>query len=465
MNNYMSKKKANSKETKQTTSKTAKQPAKKTVKKEGTKITRLRGIKDVAFNDYRYWELILKKVKDLSNVYGFKNVEIPVLEREDLYEKVFGKDDEFFAKKLYSFTDKNKERVSIRPVATPSLARLYLEQSLNELEKAVKFSWTGPVFRFEKPQSGQYRQFHQFNLEVFGEENPVADFMLIMIAYKFFSELQIGTQVQINHMGCSECRAEYLDKLKKYLRSKKSKACVDCKKQINTSPLQIFNCDKDCCAELKQDAPPIVDFLCEKCQANFTLILEYLDEVDVPYNLNPCLVRELNYYNYGPVYEFWDLDENGEAYPGFNLGGGGRFDNLVASIGGKETPACGFSLGLERTLLKMKKNNIPIDGKEENVIFLAQLGEQARRRMLILFEEFRKAGYTVKQAFIKNSLKEQLEEAEEYGAKLSLILGQKEVNDKTVLIRDMESGNQEVVDYKKVHNEVEKRLQNGESKK
>ncbi len=424
-----------------------------------SKVTRLRGMKDINFNDYKYWDLILKKAGDLSRSFGFQRVEIPILEKQELYEKILGAESSFFTKEIYCFTDKSKEKIALRPAGTPGLARVYLEYGLFNLKQPVKISWLGPVFRFEKTQSGKYRQFYQFNLEFYGEENPVADFLLIMIAYKFFSELQINTQVQINTWGCEECRGEYLNKLKKYYRGKKSKLCADCKEKLNKYPLELFKCDKDSCKELREEAPPVVDFLCEECQNNFTKILEYLDEMEIPYNLNPVLVKDLDYYNHGPVFEFWDMDEEG-SQEGFSLGGGGRFNKLVESLRGKTTPACGFSLGLERTLLKMKKHNIPIDGEEENVIFLTQLGEQARRKMLLLFEELRKSGFKVKQSFTKDSLKEQLEEAGELGAKISLILGQKEVNDNTILIRDMESGNQEVIDYNKVKPEIEKRLEN-----
>jgi len=428
--------------------------------KRNKRIARLRGMKDITFNDYKYWDLILKKANDLSQAFSFQRIEIPVLEREELYQRVFDSESGFFSNDIYSFTDKSRDRVVLRPSATPGIARSFLEYGFYNLEQPIRISWVGPVFRFEKTQTGKYRQFNQFNLEIYGEENPVADFLLIKIAYSFFSELQIGTQVQVNSWGCVNCRSEYLDKLKKYFRNKKSKLCADCRKKVNKTPLEIFNCEKDDCLEVVQEAPPIVDFLCDKCQADFTKILEYLDEVEIPYNLNPFLVKDVDYYNYGPVFEFWDLDDNGEVYKGFNLGGGGRFNDMIEKLGGEPTPACGLSIGLEKTLLKMKKNNIPIDKDRENVIFLAQLGEQARKKIFGLFEELRKSGFKVRQSFTRDSLKDQLDEAVRIGAKFSFILGQKEVNDDTILLRDMESGNQEIIDYKKVKTELSKRLKN-----
>ncbi|MCD4693757.1 histidine--tRNA ligase [bacterium] len=428
--------------------------------KRNKRIARIRGMKDITLNYYNYWDLILKKANDLSQVFSFQKIEIPVLEREELYQRIFDFESGFFSNDIYSFTDKGRDRVVLRPSATPGIARSFLEYGFYNLEQPIKISWLGPVFRFEKTQTGKYRQFNQFNLEIYGEPNPVADFLLIKIAYSFFSELQIGTQVQVNSWGCVNCRSDYLDKLKKYLRNKKSKLCADCRKKINKTPLEIFNCEKDDCLEIVQEAPPIVDSLCDKCQVDFTKILEYLDEVEIPYNLNPFLVKDVDYYNYGPVFEFWDLNDNGEVYKGFSLGGGGRFNDMIEKLGGDPTPACGFSIGIEKTLLKMKKNNIPIDKDRGDVIFLAQLGEQARKKILGLFEELRKSGFKVRQSFTRDSLKDQLDEAGRVGAKFSLILGQKEVNDNTILLRDMESGNQEIIDYKKVKTELDKRLKN-----
>src|SRR6056297_847116 len=190
-------------------------PATTSGKKAGrdNKVSRLRGMKDITFNDYKYWDLILKKAHDLAGAFSFQNIEVPALERQDLYEKSLEAENSFLNNEIYTFTDKNRDKAALRPSATPGLARAYLEYGLYNLRQPVKFSWTGPVFRQEKTQSGKYRQFHQFNLEIYGEDNPISDFLLIMIAYRFFSELQIGTQVQINSWGCEECRAEYLEKL------------------------------------------------------------------------------------------------------------------------------------------------------------------------------------------------------------------------------------------------------------
>ncbi len=422
--------------------------------------SKLRGMKDVLFDEYRYWDLVIAKAADLARVYGFKRIDTPVLEPLSLYERASGGTSDIIIKEMYSFVDKGGERVALRPELTPGLTRAYIEHGMFNLPQPVKMFALGPVFRHDKPQSGRFRQHSQFDLEMFGEASPVADAQLILIAYNFFKELQIETQIQINSIGCKECRKEYLGKLAAFYkeRGRRAKLCFDCKKRLIKNPLRLLDCKEEKCAEIKADAPQIVDSLCDACRNHFIKVLEYLDELDVPYNLNPFLVRGLDYYN-GTVFEIWPAD-SAEGRQS-SLGGGGRYDDLVELMGGRPTPACGFGLGIERAIMKIKEKNIPLKEDVDKIVFVAQLGEQARRKTFALFEELRRAGLNVRQSFTRDSLKAQLEEANRMGAKFSLILGQKEMLDGTILIRDMESGIQEVVDYKKVRTEIEKRLNNG----
>jgi histidyl-tRNA synthetase len=488
------------------------QAGEKETKRKGYRsFSRLRGMKDILFEEYKYWDLVINKASNLAKIYGFKRIDTPVLENFGLYERSTGKNTDIVTKEMYSFMDKNGEKVAIRPEATPGLVRAYIEHGMFNLPQPVKMFWLGPLFRHEKPQSGRLRQHAQFDLEIFGEESSVADVLLILIAYNFFRELQISTQIQINSIGCRECRKEYMEKLVEFYRErgKRSKLCDDCKKRLVKNPLRLLDCKEERCVEIRADAPQIVDSLCDDCRNHFVKVLEYLDELDVPYNLNPFLVRGLDYYN-RTVFEFWPEDDdqdrsaesamlmdeqalqsshaNGraggqEGKPSegatpaggqagrpseaagrqSSLGGGGRYDDLVEDMGGRPTPACGFGIGIERVILKIKEKNIPLKKDTEDSIFLAQLGEQARRKAFILFEELRRAGFNARQAFTKDSLRAQLEEADRVGAKFSLILGQKEIIDGTILIRDMESGIQEVVDYKKVISKIEKKLENGKT--
>lgn len=440
--------------------KTQKSGIKEKEKKYNILFSRLKGMKDVLFDEYKYWDLVIKKATELARVYGFRRMETPVLEDTKLYERATGKGSDIVTKEMYTFIDKNGERISLRPEATPSLVRAYIEHGMFNLPQPVKMFWLGPIFRHEKPQAGRYRQSHQLDLEIFGEEAPIADVLLILIAYNFFCELQVNVQIQINSIGCEECQKEYLSKLLEFYkeRGRRSKLCGDCKKRLIRNPLRLLDCKEEKCIEAREEAPQIVDYLCDSCREHFIKVLEYLDELDISYNLNPYLVRGLDYYN-RTVFEIWSVEgEEGLAQGKSALGGGGRYDGLVKYMGGRPAPACGFALGIERIITKIKEKNIPLKKEEGDLIFLAQLGEQARRKAFILFEELRRAGFRIRQAFTKDSLKAQLEEANRIGAKFSLILGQKEVMDGTILLRDMDSGIQEIVNQKRIKEEIEKKL-------
>lgn len=444
---------------------TNKKTEKKNKAKKPNKYSRLRGMKDILFDEYRYFDLVIKKASDLAAVYSFKRIETPILERLELYERSTGKETDIVSKEMYSFVDKGGDKVALRPEATPGLVRAYIEHGMFNLPQPVKMFWLGPLFRHEKPQSGRLRQHTQFDLEIFGEASPMADAQLIIVAYNFFKELQLDVQVQINSLGCPECREEYIKKLTEYYRGrgKRVKLCSDCKRRFTRNPLRLLDCKEKQCQEVMSEAPQIVDFLCDDCKNHFIRVLEYLDELDIPYNLNPFLVRGLDYYT-RTVFEFTPVEEKEDETTmrrQISLGGGGRYDNLVEKMGGRPTPACGFGIGLERVILKIKEKNIPLTIKKEDIIFIAQLGDQARRKCLKLFEEMRRGGYKVREAFTKDSLKAQLEVANKIGAKYTLILGQKELLDGTIIIRDMDSGSQEVIDYKKIYPELNKRLENG----
>ncbi|MBI2459893.1 MAG: histidine--tRNA ligase [Parcubacteria group bacterium] len=440
-------------------------------------ISRLRGVKDILPDEHKYWSLVVKKAAELSRAYGFKRMDTPVLESLELYERSSGRASDIVTKEMFSFVDKNGEKIALRPEATPGIVRSYIEHGLFNLPQPVKLFWLGPVFRHDKPQAGRFRQFSQFDLENIGEASPVADAELMAIAYYFFSELQLEVIIQINSVGCAVCRKEYLVKLENFYkeRGRRTKLCQTCKKRLVKNPLRLLDCKEKRCQEMAIGAPQLVDSLCEDCRNHFIKVLEYLDELNIPYNLNPTLVRGLDYYN-RTVFEIWPAfadppdrsvreragDSAGKPVEEQSrqnaLGGGGRYDGLVEYLGGRPTPACGFGIGVERVILKIKEKNIPLRDEEKGDLFLAHLGDQARRKIMVLFEELRKNGFKVRQAFAKDSLKSQLEMANQAGVKYTLILGQKEIMDGTILIRDMESGLQEVVDYKKVSAEIEKRL-------
>lgn len=442
--------------------KTSKPEIKTPRSRKAKSFSRLRGMKDVLPDDLKYWDLVKKKAGDLAKFYGFKQIDTPVMEDLELYERSTGKTSDIVTKEMYSFVDKGGNRVALRPEATPSIVRAYIEHGMINQPQPVNFYWFGPVFRHDKPQSGRLRQFTQINLESIGEASSVTDAQMIAIAYNFFRELQIEVIMQVNSIGCPECRKEYHEKLLEYYkeRGRRAKLCNDCKKRLVKNPLRLLDCKEKGCSELASGAPQVVDSLCNECRDHFIKVLEYLDEMDIPYNLNPKLVRGLDYYT-KTVFEVWpaETDDDPKEFGRQSaLAAGGRYDGLVEFMGGQPTPGCGFAIGVERVIIKIKENNIPIKDNSRPDLFLAQLGEAAKRKAMVFFEELRRAGYSARQSFTKDNLKAQLETANRLGVRYCLILGQKEIMDGTIIIRDMESGNQEIVDYKKIIGEIDKRL-------
>lgn len=424
---------------------------KKTIKK----TNRLLGMKDVLPNEHYYLSILLDKAKELAELYSFSAIKTPVMENLNLYKKStrVGSDKDF-----YNIEAEKNETAVLRPELTQGILRSYFENNLDQNEEVARLFSIGPIFRKEKLQSGRYRESTQFNLEIIGEEKPMAEALLISLISNFLKELNISAQVQVNSLGDLDCRKEYNSKLLKFCkeRGKRTKLCVNCKKSLSKNLLALFDCKNDECLEVMSQAPQIADHLSEESQKHFKKVLEYLDELNIDYNFNPYLVRGLSYYN-DTVFEFWPINEEGEAQGKLALAGGGRFDTLTSTIGGRLKPAVGIALGLERVLTKAKDSLKP-KPREEDLVFLAQLGEQAKIKSILLFEELRKEGFLVRQSFTIDSLKTQVEEANKLEAKVTLIMGKKEVMDETIIMRDMESGVQEIIAYKKIKDKLKKKI-------
>jgi len=434
----------------------------------------LRGFKDILPSEQKYWNLIREKAESLSLTYGFERIDLPILEETALFVRSVGKETDIVEKEIFTFTDRGGESICLRPEATASAVRAYINHGMLNLPQPVKLYYIGPMFRYDRPQSGRYRQFNQFGLEALGDFNPVLDAQIIIMCFNFFKELGIESNVQINSIGCPGCRKEYKTQLINYYKTQKSGLCEDCKNRISKNPLRLLDCKEYRCQAIAEDAPQIVDWLCDDCKNHFVKVLEFLDELEIPYNLNPYLVRGLDYYT-KTVFEIWPgigqnsaSDENGaEQAAGKDaagkkaqsaLGGGGRYDNLVELLGGRPTPAVGCSIGIERTILKIKELGKDVPSQESPDIFIAQLGEAAKRKALVLFESLRNEGFKIAESFSKDGLKNQLDNANKLGVKYALILGQKELSEGTILLRDMEGGIQETINYNKIIKELRKRL-------
>ncbi|MFH1047749.1 MAG: histidine--tRNA ligase [Patescibacteria group bacterium] len=413
----------------------------------------LRGMKDILPQEQKYWRFINRVAESLAQAYGFERIDTPVLEATSLFTRSVGTQTDVVEKEMFSFQDRGGDNVSLRPEGTASVVRAYINHGMLNLPQPVKMYYIGPMFRYERPQQGRFREHHQFGVEVFGDNNPVLDAEVALLAYLFYKEIGINSTVHINSLGCSECRPRYREELINYYRPKRAHLCDDCKRRMSKNPLRLLDCKNDGCAALKEAAPQIVDCLDDGCKEHLMRVLEYLDDLMVPYVLDSHLVRGFDYYT-KTVFEL--MPEDGDSRGA--LGGGGRYDDLVEQLGGRPTPACGFGIGMERAILQMKAQEIEPKDDTKPDVFVAQLGDNARRKAFVLFEELRNSGIKISGNFTKNSLKAQLEIANRVGAKYTVILGQQEVIDGTILVRDMESGMQEIVDYKKAVSELTKKI-------
>ncbi|MFA5070507.1 MAG: histidine--tRNA ligase [Patescibacteria group bacterium] len=428
-------------------------------KKKEAKITPpalLRGMKDILPSDQDYWFWLGDKVRAMAAAYGFERIDTPIMEGTSLFSRSIGEETDIVSKEMYSFVDQGGDKITLRPEGTAPIARAYIEHGMINQPQPIKLYYWGPFFRHERPQAGRYRQLWQLGFEVLGEADPVIDAEIILLVHSFYQEIGLPVTIQVNSIGCPVCREDYKLVLVDFFRPRRSSLCEDCKKRLVKNPLRILDCKVKECAEIAKEVPQIVDHLCEDCRLHFTQVLEFLDDLEISYSLNPHLVRGLDYYT-KTIFEVWTAD--GEVGSQSALAGGGRYNNLVESLGGRPTPAIGFAAGIERMIIKLKEKNIAAPAADRREIFVAQLGDKARKKCLKLFEELRRDGFKVRENLSKNGLKDQLEVANKLGVKFALIIGQKEIMDDTVLIRDMESGIQEVLDYKRIAQEVRKRLE------
>ena len=485
-------------------------PRKKVVvprKKVFSSIKMLRGMRDILPAEQDYWRLVIKIATEIAEAYGFKRIDTPILEATSLFKRGIGTTTDVVNKEMFTFTDQNKQSITLRPEGTASVVRSYVEQGMINLSQPVKLYYYGPMFRRERPQAGRYRQFHQFGLEAIGSDQAVIDAQIILFNYILFKTLKLPVKIQINSLGCVDCRPKYQKKLSQYLNKHKKELCSDCRKRLITNPLRVLDCKNEQCQHIANQAPQINDFLCLECKEHFMRVLELLDEAEVAYTYNPLMARGLDYYT-RTVFEIWPdskeepdniknmsgesddtkglgtdeskdivddslteakattddgpVDAKAMAGEGRQsaFGGGGRYDNLIEELGGvRSTGACGVALGIERIVKELERRNIRFSSLNKRAkVFIAQLGDLAQKKALKLLELLRKNHISVSESLSKASLRSQLEKANKLKVKLVLILGQKEILDKTIIVRNMITGTQEIVDINKIVDEIKKRL-------
>jgi len=412
-----------------------------------------KGMPDILPDENLLRRKIFKVVEELANFYGFGQIETPILEETKLFLHGTGSTSDIVQKQMFILKTRGKDLLSLRPEFTPNIIRAYLENGMYNWSKPVKlFSW-GPVFRYEQPQRGRYRQFWQCNFEILGSDDAIYDVLIIQLFYNLFSELKIKNLiVEINTIGCDNCRPVWQKNLKNYFRSKRKFLCSDCKLRLKLNPLRILDCKNESCQLFKNEAPKMIDYLCAGCRNHFKQVLEYLEFLGLSYNINHYLVRGLDYYT-KTVFEIRTVEDD------LALCGGGRYDYLIEMLGGKATAAVGGAAGIERIVEILKKvQKFEPFGKTK--VFLIAIGELAKQRALKYMEILRKSHIPTAESFAHESLKAQLRQADKLEAPYVIIIGQKEALDNTVILRDMKASVQEIIDSEKIVNELKKRFKN-----
>lgn len=435
-------------------------PAVPTGKKSAQPIQLVRGMRDLLPIDQPYWDRVSKAVEQVARAYSFDRLDTPMVEDQSLFLRGVGKQTDIVEKELFTWESPGGEQIALRPEGTAPTIRAYIQHGLWNQPQPVKLWTMGPMFRYDRPQAGRFRQFFQASFEAVGDGDAVIDAQLIIASWNILKALDLDAVVRVNSLGTPESRANYKAALVSYFRSKKNQLSEEDKKRLLKNPLRVLDSKDPAMQEMKAEAPQIVDWLDEESKAHFTRVLEYLDEVGVRYELDPYLVRGLDYYT-KTVFEWYATSDDQELAQSA-LGGGGRYDGLIEVLGGHSAPAAGFALGLDRIVSRLKEKDASATFVPANMapvdVFLAQLGEVGRKKALALFEELRRADILVGEAFSKSSIKAQMELANRRGAKWAIVVGQKEVLDGTAIIRDMDAGTQEIVDVKKVVQEVKKKL-------
>jgi len=400
-----------------------------------------RGTSDILPKEQAYWKYVEEKAVSLCQLYGYQPLSTPIFEDSQLFTRTVAGGTDIVDKEMYTFTDRGGQKLALRAEGTAPVCRAYLEHGLFNSPQPVRLYYFGPAFRYERPQAGRHRQHHQFGFEALGDADPAIDAEVIEMAQQFFLSLGLSQfSIQLNSIGCKLCQPKYVEALKQHYSAYVARLCPDCKTRLARNPLRLLDCKKASCQKIAEIAPKITDYLCHECQAHFQSAQGYLKLLGIPFQLNYRLVRGLDYYT-RTVFEVEPQEEGAQSA----LGGGGRYDNLIEALGGKPTPAVGFAAGIERLILNLKRQNLTIPPLPAPVAFIAYLGKEAKMEAVKLSSQLRKASIAVMQAIGDKSLKAQLRQANVFGTSYTIIIGKAEIESRTVIFRDMRSGEQKSI--------------------
>ncbi|QEK12077.1 histidine--tRNA ligase [Crassaminicella thermophila] len=413
-----------------------------------------RGTKDVLPSEVYKWHYVEKIFRSVCDKFGYREIRTPIFEHTELFKRGVGETTDIVQKEMYSFEDNGGRNITLKPEGTAPVVRSFIENKLYADAQPTKLYYITPCFRYERPQAGRLRAFHQFGVEVFGTTNPSVDAEVIGIAMAFYKELGISNlELRINSIGCTECRSKYNQILKTYLKEKLPKLCKTCNNRYERNPMRIIDCKVESCKEQLKDVPLMIDYICDECKEDFEKLKENLSLMDIEYIIDPNIVRGLDYY----TKTAFEIVSNEIGAQG-TVCGGGRYDGLVEELGGPKTPGIGFGMGIERLLLTLKNNQIEIPKPEGLDIFIATIGERGAKEAIKLLHKLRLEGISADKDHLERSLKAQFKYANKLDASYTIVIGDDELDKDIVTLKNMKSGEQIEINLSNIIAELKSRL-------
>ena len=394
-------------------------------------ISAIKGTKDILPREAKKWQRVESVTKRVLELYAYKEIRTPIFEATELFEKGTGQTTDIVIKEMYTFKDKAGRSLTLRPEYTPSVVRSIIENRLYLQPEPLRFYYIGPMFRYDKPQKGRYRQFHQVDIEVFGEEDPALDAEIVEMANYLLKELKVtDTKNLVNSVGCKKCRPSYIKDLRSHAEEVRHDLCPDCKRKVELNPLRIFDCKIETCREAAKTFPKITDYLCQECEDHFTRFCDYLVFYGIEYKVEPRLVRGIDYYT-KTTFEIVSSKLGAQNA----LIGGGRYDNMMKDFGGPDLCAIGFAMGLERLI-----SVVPFTEEKGEFLYLAYLGDESKRAGMKAVQFLRKESVECLIEYKERSIKSQISRANKLGASWVLIIGEEEIKEGKYKLKNMASG-------------------------
>jgi len=417
----------------------------------------IRGTRDILPPEVRKWQYLEKTAREIFQKYGYEEIRTPIFEVTELFQRSIGEDTDIVTKEMYTFLDKKGRNLCLRPEGTAGVIRAVIENNLYRQSRLVRLYYLGPMFRYERPQKGRQREFYQIGAELIGGDSPTSDIEIITLVWEFFDALGLrNLALYLNSVGCLRCRIGYRESLKEYFKDKIKMMCADCQRRYSLNPMRILDCKEEEDRRQIKKAPKISDYLCQECREQLEKVKDYLDFLGIHYSLDPYMVRGLDYYTKAT----FEVKYGGLGAQD-TLAAGGRYDRLVHDLGGPDLPAVGFALGVERVLEAIKKEEISLPSPGQLDVYVAALGEAALRESLKIIRELRHENLKVLNDFDPGSLKAQLRQADKLKARFALIIGPEELSRKTAIVRNMNTGGQEIVPFSELKDHLRRKCSSG----